>query len=202
MALGILLVLVIVGVVLVMIYGRNMLAAWTRGVVSSTLQEWNLPEDQRVEMMAQTERVLAVFVDGRLSMEQVRGIVEQVGKSPVQYIGLMHMVQIRYVVPSDMSEDEKAHAIRILDRAIRAFGHELLTNEDGKELSALLDQRPQEPTVTLPQTMTNEEILDFVANVEAKLEGLDVPDEPVDLAAILRRIVDESFEKYGIDEPE
>lgn len=199
-ALAVVMVMATIGAVIAYIYWPNLMASWSRNIIQQTVAEWNLPENQKGALLHQTERVLQAYENGQLTGRQASEIVERVGKSPIQYIGLLYMVQVRYIMPSDLSEEDKAHATRILDRGIRAFSHEMLTNEQGDELARLIARDPNARRVSLPDTLSNERLMDFVAALEEKMRDMEVPDTGADLAGILERIIDERFAEYGITE--
>lgn len=149
----------------------------------ATLADSGLPQDQRDKILAEVQKFGTDFKEGRITVEQFGKVMEQVVESPLLPLAGVHAARAKYVEPSTMTAEEKAAAVRSLQRFARGITEKKITPPQ-----QVIDDVVKPVTTLKPDgrwemkaNPTRQELDQFIANVKAKADEAKIPDEPYDL---------------------
>lgn len=164
--------------------------------LNSTIDEFDLPDDQKKGMKEQVSRVAQGYRDGDISMEQIGTVVENILESPAFTAVPVEIARVKYIEPSGLSDEEKADAKKQLQRIAKGAFEDKISED---ELKALLDGRiaDEQPDGNLQfrDNVPDEDLRDFIAAAKELADEKEVADQnfDIDLAAELKKAVDQAL---------
>ena len=194
-------IIIIVGIVLFWVYlnWRSWTANALVQVTTMSVQEFDLPQDQQQAIIAEVELVAQDFKDKKISLQDMAKIMEEVGESPLFPIAGVIAAERKYIEPSGLPAEEKATAVRSLQRFARGV-HE-------KQIPREVIEDVIKPLVTIDagggwkfkDNATDEEVRQFVENVKTRADAVSIPDEAyeIDIAVELRKAIDKGLGRSG-----
>ena len=174
------LVLVIIAVIGIWWLSSNVRNIGTDIAVSAmkdALQEIDVPEDQRQRMHTRIDEVGQQFKDGKLDMQQVVAIFEQLSKSPLLPAGIALVVRRAYLRDSELSEDEKAAADVSIQRFARGVIDKSIPEATRESILDMISSRDAEGNRTFKQQLTDDELREFVAATKQAADEAGVPED-------------------------
>jgi len=166
-----------------------------REVIVSGVENSEMDEEEKQAIIAQVDRVVDKYQSGEISTEDLGRIMKELGESPLVGAFMIYSIEAKYVAPSGLSDEEKEQARLTLQRVLRGVYEETITPD---ELEPLLDpmtiQTP-DGNRQLKETVTDQELRDFLAGCKQKADEAEVPDEPfeVKVSEEFRRAVDRAL---------
>lgn len=162
---------------------RTWAVSLTRQVAEAALDSAPLEADDRRRILAAIDRLGAEFKAGRVSIEQMGHVFEEIAEGPVMPLAFLVAIDAKYLQSSGLPDEEKAAARRTLERAARGVATRAI---DPAEAIGLLDPLfEREPgdadSYRLRERLTDAEIREFVDRVRERVEAAGVPDEPFDV---------------------
>lgn len=194
-------IVVIVGVGLFWVYmnWRSWTASAMVEVTKAALVEFDLPQDQQQAIVAEIDRVAQDFKDKKISPQDLIRIMEQIAESPLLPIAGVIAAEKQYIEPAAMPQEEKADAVRSLQRLARGVHEKTIPKEAIEDVI--------KPIVTInpgggwkfKQQATLEEVRQFIENAKSRADAANVPDEPytIDIATELRKAIDRGLGRTG-----
>jgi hypothetical protein len=176
---------------------RDLAATGATEVVSQMIDTTDLPVEERQEMKVELRRLTDALREGRLSIEQLVGIVESVVHSPLLTLFVVSAFEKQYLEASGLSEEEKAEGRRALRRFVRgAVDRKISEDASDAVLSHVAEKQP-DGTWQLKQRVSDAELRAALAAAARAAEEAGIPEEPeaVDASAELKRIVDEAMKR-------
>ena len=174
---------------------------WIRKATVAAVEDSELsPEDKR-EVIRQIDRVAEEYRSGRMTLEELLGVVEDISESPLIGLIMAYAAAESYVEPSGLNDDEKKDAKLAFQRFARGvFEDEIDTQEKQEEIDKMLDYvstKDFQGNRQFKNQVSDEDLRALVAECKRMADEADVPDEPFDLdvGAEVKRIVDEALEK-------
>jgi hypothetical protein len=154
-------------------------AAYTAS--QAVVQESGLPDDQKSEILSEVHQLGEDFKTGKITTQQMALIVRTIGDSPLVPLAGVQAARKKYIEPADMKPEEKADAILNLQRFARGVHEKKIPKEEVNEVVKPVSDLKPNGRWTLKENPTRLELDQFIANVKARADKADIPNEPFDL---------------------
>jgi lipopolysaccharide export LptBFGC system permease protein LptF len=176
-------------------------AAGAQGI-TMTVNESDLPEEEKQEINSQVERVADAFRDGDLSIEQVGVIIGKVAESPILPAIVVFTADEKYLNQSGLSDEEKAQGRISLQRFVRGAMDEKIDQDSVDVALAHIADRQEDGTWKLRDQVTDEQLSSFLATAKTEADEANIPEEsrPFDPSDEIKRLIDEAMAQ-PVDEP-
>ncbi len=185
-------VLVVGGALYVYLNFKSLATKAVAAVLKSAVEQWDLPAAEKQQIIVRIDRLRDDYIDGRITDDQMRRIVEKITESPAVPAGMVFFLQQKYVTDSPMSDEEKVAARLTLQRVARGVYEKSISNS---ELDAVM-----QPAMTtnskgdseLKEKLTPEELSEFLKLAEAAADKAQVPREPfsIDIVGEIDKAID------------
>jgi hypothetical protein len=180
---------------------------WTARVLSDginqSIDESDLPPQEKEEIKVQVTRVADAFRNKKISNEQITVLFQELMESPILAAFVVQAAEEKYLDPSGLSDEEKAEARITIQRFTRGA-------VEGKIDQASVDAAveniadPQENGGwQLRERVTDAEIRAFLAAAKAEADKANIPEEPMefDPSDEIKRIIDNAMGEQLAEEP-
>ncbi|TWT34500.1 hypothetical protein [Blastopirellula retiformator] len=167
------------------------------GVATQAIDDSQLPEDQKVGLKEQIDRVATGYKSGEISDEQFGRIFENLQDSPVISAIPVMVIQSSYIQNSGLTDEEKADAKKTLDRAAHGLFEKTITMEELDPAMENVATRDAEGDWEIKQNVTDEELKAFITDTKKVCDEHGIPDEDfqVDIVAELKKAIDDALAK-------
>ena len=167
----------------------------SKAVTAQVVAQSSLSPEDKARIIKRIDQLADDFKSGKLSSEQAKKVLEQIGQSPLFPIAMVMAAEDKYVKPSGLSEDDKAAARLTLQRLARGAFEKKIPEADLQEVMQLLMQKQADGRQQLKQTLTDAELTAFLEKAEEKADAATVPDEPfeVNIADELEKAIDRAL---------
>lgn len=167
------------------------------GALTQVIDQSQLPEDQKVGMKEQIERVSTGYKSGEISDEQLGKIFENLNESPVISAIPVIVVQAAYLQKSGLTDEEKAEAKKQLDRVAHGLFEKTITPEQLDPAMEKIAHRDAEGKWEIEDEVTDEQLKEFIAEITKISDENNIPNEDfkVDIVAELKKAIDNALEK-------
>lgn len=187
-AVGVVLVLLVGGGIFVATQWKNWAAMGIKAGVEVTVNESDLPAEQKQRIIASINRVADDFKSGAITTDQMAKIMEEVTKSPLLPVGIVAAAEEKYLKPSGLSQEEKDAGKRTMQRFSRGLFEKKIPEADAQKVLEPISQgqltfstsgQPRDPAQNfrLKDKVNDAEMRDFLARAKAKADEKQVPDE-------------------------
>lgn len=172
-------------------WGAQVMQAASEGVVAQS----GLPDDQKNQILAQVRSLGDDFKAGKITTDQMQHVMQEIVQSPLLPLAAVQAAKQKYVEPSDMTPDEKAAAIRSLQRYARGVYEQKIPRENIDDVIKPISTLKPDGRWELKSKPSRLELDQFVANAKAKADEAKIPDEPFDLniADELKKAIDKAL---------
>lgn len=195
-ALGVLLVLLGIGVVVVLMNWRGWMASGISTATTAMINQADIPEDEKPEMIAHVDEYTAAFEAGNVTLEQFGNFMNSLPQSSLIPVGIVYAIEQGYVDQSGLSDEEKATGKVQLNRYARGLHESSLPIETLEEVAKPIGHEDANGQFHLnPKESVSDDMLrEVIANAGSKADEAGVPPEDftVDLSDELKRLLDES----------
>ncbi len=190
---------------------RGLTAEKVAEVTDNRLRAIHLPDQEREEIMERVEYLATEFREERIEVEQFKALGQALAKSEFLPMLVAKAAYGGYIVPSDLSDTDKARAQHAFGRVAAGYVVGEVTKDELKELlrplseDGTLNFKFTEKTLTTNQNMnlkppgdvTEEELLELIESAETLAIEKDLSPDPleVDLAQELDRAIEETIRK-------
>lgn len=166
-------------------------------VVTQAIDESQLPEEQKVGLKEQIDRVATGYKSGEISDEQFGRIFENLEKSPVLSAIPVMVIQSTYIQNSGLTDEEKAEAKKTLDRAAHGLFEKTITMEDLDPAMEHVATRKPDGDWEIKENVSDEELKAFLEETKKVCDEHGIPDEDfqVDIVAELKKAIDDALAK-------
>lgn len=182
---------------------RGVLANVTVKSVEAALNDSELSDEQKAEILAEVEVLTTDYKEKRISNEEMVEVLKEITESPLLPLGAVYAVDQGYVQPSTLTTDEKADAKLQLQRVARGFYEEKISQDQLEDILEPISKRqaadadPGEFEIELqePEDVSVEELRQFVERSRSAADEAEIPNEPyeIDIAAELRKAIDRAL---------
>ena len=182
---------------------REWAASGASQLVQQAIDASDLPQQEKVEIMAQVDRVTAAVRDGRMSMAQLQTLFEQFSQSPLMASLMVTAVDEKYLNKSELSEEEKSAGRLALRRFVRGVIDEKIPEAQIDVVLAPIGVRKPAGELELKDQVTDAELQAFFAAATAEADKAGIPEQPeeVDPSEEFQRIVDEALGPADDEQP-
>lgn len=173
---------------------KSWAASAAKSAARSAIQSSQLSEDQKQRIVARIDSLADDFESGNVTVEQVIAVFEEIMKSPLLQVAMVYAAKEMYIVPSALSDEEKAAGVRSLERFARGIYEKKIANEALSEVTAPITTTNAQGQKQLKEKVTTEELKEFLAVAKKKANDAGIPDEKfdVDIAAELEKAIDKA----------
>lgn len=180
---------------------------WTARILSEginqSIDQSDLPPEEKQQIKVQVNRVADAFRDKRISNDQMGQLFEELMESPILAIFVVQAAEAKYIDPSGLNEEEKADARVTIQRFTRGAVEGKI---DQVSVDAALGNiaDPQENGGwQLRDRVTDAELRAFVAVAKAEADKANIPEEPIDFdpSDEIKRIIDKAMGEELAEEP-
>lgn len=176
--------------------GPTLMVQGSREIVKTLLDESELPEEERVAIFTEFDRVGDAFISGELNMQGLGELIQELVESPVMALPMIQAIDAKYLESSGLSEQEKAEARDTIQRV--AFG---VMNDkfDQFEIKSLTRHVMKNPNSTDPAeqqqlktSLTDDELRAFLTDAKQLCDDKEIPleDSEIRISEKLREIID------------
>ncbi len=204
--LAILLVLAIgVGVFVAMSW-RGWAATGMSAVATEVINESDLPESEKPEVIAVFDEVTEAFRAKNITLEELASIFENPEDMPVLSMGMVMQFEGAYVNASGLSDEEKADASLTLNRVSQGLVSKQLSFDDATDILSPVTTTDADGDhqLLMPNQTTDEQIREVITNAKTAVDEAGIPEErvEVDLSEELRKHIEDTLgRKIGDPKP-
>lgn len=153
----------------------------TADVISEMINESEIPADQKDRINVRVAELRDGIKSGELTFEQLGGVLEKLGESPLLHVALVESWSKQYIEPSALTEQEKAAARRSIDRFARGIYEGDIPQEATSEVTAPITTVDEYGDEQMKDNPTTEELKEVIELAKAKADEAGVPDEPFEI---------------------
>ena len=191
-AAAVLLILAIVAAWIVSLNWRDWTGAFVRTGLEETLNEMDLPAEEKEQIQEQVERVVTAFEEGTLTGDQVEMLFDELVQSPLPGAVIAFSIEKKYFDRPDLSDEEKDAGRTTLRRCVRGYSDGDLTEEDVDAVLGHIGTKDPDGSWVFRDDVTDEELRKFLAEARKRADTAGVAEtvEEVDPSDEIKRIVD------------
>lgn len=183
--------------------GRALISDTTRDAFIESVEQSELPADQKEGIVEQINRLTEGFKEGRIDVERMAAVIERISNSSIFSVILLKSVEGAYLRSSGLSQKEKEAARVHLDRFARGVIENRIPEEQADSVLSIISEPaegPQDRKLSL--VLTDEQIRAFVSAAKEAADNAGVSEREIetDLAAELKSIVDEALNETAAAE--
>ena len=143
----------------------------------------SLPQQEKSEIIALIDQIKDGYLSGEISFAELGLILESMGQCPAIPIGLVTLFEESYVVPSGLSNTEKAAANLNLNRLARGISTEEIDWEVVNEILAPISDPGEDGKLNLraPAEVSDGDIRQVLATVRQAADQAGISDEKVEI---------------------
>jgi hypothetical protein len=196
--LGVLAVMIVLGIIAgfwVSQHWRGWAADVGSQVLNQGIDSSDLPQQEKVEVKEQVERVAKAFGEGKISNEQFSAIVKKLVESPLMPTFVVMAVERHYFDRSKLSDEEKAEGRKSLKRFARGAFDGKIKDKGIDAVMAHVADRKSGGGWEFRKSVTDEELRAALNEAKTQADAADIPAEPenIDPSDEVKRIIDESL---------
>lgn len=208
-ALGVLVLLLVIGGVVVALNWRG----WTAGLmeqgITAAIDQADVSPEDSAAMKAEVASLMQDFKDKKVSVEDLAHVVEEVVQSPVMTAASVMFVDKSYVQSSSLTPEEKAEGTTQISRFMRGLFSEEISRTKIDDVTQPLHYQPgtdKRPPVQInannlniqlknPDDVTPEQLKEFLANCKSAADEAELPPEryQVDMAGEFSAAIDRAL---------
>jgi hypothetical protein len=192
---AILLVLAVLAGVWVSQHWRGWASDFGSIATKQMVADSGLGPDQKQAIAKQIDRVADGFKTGRLSVEQMRGIMEKITKSPLMASIMASAADKKYLANSGLTDAEKADGRKTVKRFASGVFNRKIDKQAMEAALAPISEEQSSGSVRLKQIVSDDELRAFLkeAKEQADKAGIAEQVESVDAAGEFKKVVDEAL---------
>jgi len=177
-ALGVLLLIGIIGGIWLSQNWRWVVANPFRAALVQGIEESRIPEDQQKQMIAEIDQLTEDFKSGKLSMQQLSRVFEEIGESPLLPVGTVYFIDEQYFAKSGLTEEEKQAGRLHLNRYARGiYEEDIARNDVERVVDPIADTSGDSIQFRPPEQVTDDELREMIRRAEEKADQVGVPEE-------------------------
>lgn len=187
-AVGIVLVLLVGGGIFAAMQWKNWAAMGIKAGTEATVNESDLPAEQKQRIIASINKVADDFKSGAVTTDQMGKIMEEIAKGPLLPVGVVFAAEEKYLKPSGLTQEEKDAGKRTTQRFARAIFERKFSDEEVHKILEPVSQgnltisnsgKPIDANrnFQLKDKVNDAELRDFLARAKAKADEKQIPDE-------------------------
>lgn len=181
---------------------RQLAADVSRQTLVDMVEQSEMEAEDKQAVIAQIDRVAADFKSGKITLEQVGQVMEELAQSPLFVLLMVRAAESKYVLPSGLSDEEKTQATLTLERVARGVFEKKI---DPDSLDAALDPistTDAQGQRQLKERVSDDELRAFLAECRKLADGAGMPAErfSVDIGDEIKRSVDRALSERALSD--
>jgi hypothetical protein len=174
---------------------KGMITEGVRSAVVQTIRESDLRQEDKDVMVAQVNRVADEYKAGRITIEDLTRIMENMAESPLMVLGMVYVMDEKYIKPADMPESEKEAARLTLQRAARGVYEQKIDQQQIESAIDPISTKDAQGNRQLKDRVTTQELRAVLTELKRLADEAQVPDEPfqVDIGGEFKKAVDRAL---------
>jgi hypothetical protein len=166
-----------------------------RQAVDQAVNQSDLSDEDKKVVMAQVDRLVDGYQQGKVDLPKLGQFFEQLSKSPLMDLMIAYAAKVKYIDPSGLTPEEKAAADRTLQRVARGVIGKKISDDD---LDAALDHISSESPGggrEFREKVSDEELRAFLGECQRLADEAQIPSDEfqVDIGGELKKLVDEAL---------
>lgn len=167
---------------------------------TATINEIDLPAEEKPQMIGHVDRVAEGLKDGSITFEQFAKLGEDLFEDDIFWVGTVYAIDTGYVQASGLPDEEKAEGQKQLRRFAQGIHEGTIARTELNNVAAPIGSNDGDGTFRLNEKagVTDDQLRQVIANAERVADANSVPSDPahIDLSDEFGRVIDESL---GID---
>jgi hypothetical protein len=172
-----------------------------RQAIAATIEESDLPEDEKLAIRQQVERVAQAFEDDRISVEQLGRIMQDLVEAKIWGLAVVQGIEAKYIEPSGLTDEEKAEGKKTISRVLRGAVEGSISDAEIETLSSHFLSTPAgaDGPRQLKENLTDEELRAMLTDARELADSKDIPEEEFEFrfSERIREIVDQALDEAG-----
>ena len=175
--------------------GRSLTSNMARKVLTEAIEQSDLSEEDKAEVLAQLDRVTKGFEEGEVSFEELGKIMISLSEGPLMPLIIVFSVEQKYVLPSDLSDEEKEAARLTLQRVARGIYEEQIATESLDSALDPISTQQSDGERQLKDQVTTAELKKFLEECKRLADEAGIPEEPmeVNIGQEFKKAIDEAL---------
>jgi hypothetical protein len=180
---------------------------WTARVLSDginqSIDQSDLPPQEKQEIKVQVNRVADAFRNKKISNDQIKVLFQELVESPILAAFIVQAAEEKYLNPSGLSDDEKAEARITIQRFTRGAVEGKIDQASADAAIENIADPQENGGWKLRERVTDAELRAFLAAAKAEADKANIPEEPVefDPSDEIKRIIDTAMGEQLAEEP-
>jgi hypothetical protein len=163
--------------------------------INELIDQSELAPQEKQEIRIEVDRVIDAFRGGRVSLEQVGMILENLAESPLLTMIMVSSADAHYFDKSGLSDEEKAEGRTTLRRFLRGAIDGSIDEDSVNTAMAHVAERQSGGGWRLRDRVTDEQLRNFLTVAKEKADEANIPLEPpeFDPSEEVKRAIDEAL---------
>jgi hypothetical protein len=176
-----------------------------REFIVATINGSEIPAGEKVEVVAQIDRVVDAYKQGRIKSEDLEPMMKKIEKSPAFLLIEAWGLEKTYLDPAGLPDEEKAAGRRTIERAFRGLCEQKITPQQfsgvvpQQQFQSQAEVKIDNGKTVVKQSrgpgnqLTDEEVRQLLADLKKLADDASIPDEPfaIDIGDEVKKLVDE-----------
>jgi hypothetical protein len=192
---GIVVVLGIIAAIVIAYSWRGWTASLGAQVTKQAITESQLPEEEKVEINAQVDRIANGFRDGKISMEQLGELMQKFANSPLMTSVMASVIDTQYLEKSGLTPEEKLEGKKTLRRYLRGVVDHKIDQQGIDAAMVHVADKKANGQWEIRKQLSDDDLKKFLETAKAEADKAGIADEPenFDPSDEVKRIVDEAL---------
>ncbi|HEX5470745.1 MAG TPA: hypothetical protein VFW73_02610 [Lacipirellulaceae bacterium] len=199
--LAVLALLVVFGVIVGIWFSRHWrgwFAEFGSQAIEQGIDASELPQQEKMQVKAQVDRVANDFRDGKISPQQMATIMQKLTQSPLMPSLVVAAVDKRYFDRSGLSNDEKAEGRTALNRFARGMIDGKINQQGVDSVMSHVANRKADGKWQLRSQVSDQDLRAAISAAKSQADAAGISQQPpvVDPSDEIKRIIDETLQEH------
>ncbi|HRX79084.1 MAG: hypothetical protein H6821_00355 [Planctomycetaceae bacterium] len=165
---------------------------WARNAIVSGIEGSDLTDEDKQIVTEQVDRVVDEYKAGRVSIEQLVEISQELSNSPLLTLMMAMAAEEAYVKPSGLSDEEKEQAERTFERVARGVFEKQIETDELNTAMDFVSTVDSNGNRQFKSPVADEDLRLMLAELKRLSDEAEIPDEPyqVNVGAEFKAAVD------------
>ena len=166
-----------------------------RKTIVNAVEQSELDPAEKRAIIADVDRVVDQYRAGKITLDDLGRIFEELAKSPVMQSIVVYAVDKQYIEPSGLTDEEKQAGRLTLQRVVRGLFEEKIKEGDLDPALDHLSTRTPGGQRQMKDRVSDQELRKFLAECQRLADQAGIPSEPVDIkiSEEFRKAIDRAF---------
>jgi hypothetical protein len=181
-------------------YVASNLETWVVGLgreaIVAGINDSELPQEEKAEIIAQVDRVVAAYKEGKLTPADLERVMTQLEDAPAIKALALYGIENAYLEGSSLSEQELAEARTTFNRVLRGVYEGKISDETfWNTLPGDEDEKVHLASTNANDDNFDDELRLSLAKLKVLADNARIPDEPfqLDIGDEVKKLVDQAL---------